>query len=390
MFIGTVISLIVFWESRPVSTNLNGVVIERNEYGKGSQVYDFKVKIDNEISDVRIDLKERRYTKDETDKLFISIKKVLMKEILFKNSDFEHVNSNLKLINKLDGYPFKIRWDIQNSEVINQKGEILYENISTYNVSQLLKCILTYEEYSYELDIPIIIVKPQISQTDILMNKINQLLVELDNELITYKDVYLPTNIDGKKIQWYEKRDFKPVYIFAGSILMAIISMVAIEFDENRKKEEQIRAMEEIYPKFVDKLRLYMISGINMKKAFENIYRDFLANSSKGYKYVSEHLKKTNNYFLNGIPEEKIYEEFGNNCGGSYKKLAFLLIVNLKQGNDKLLSMLELETIKAMQIRKEQIKRKADIISVKLLFPMIIMLLVVLLMIMLPAYYEFN
>ena len=88
--------------------------------------------------------------------------------------------------------------------------------------------------------------------------------------------------------------------------------------------------------------------------------------------------------------EEEIINDFGGSCGGSYRKLAYLLVVNLKKGNDKLIALMEEEVVKANAVRKERARKRGDEASVKLLFPMMGMLLIVMALIILPAYLDFS
>ena len=93
----------------------------------------------------------------------------------------------------------------------------------------------------------------------------------------------------------------------------------------------------------------------------------------------------------NGVAQEKVYQDFGKRCGEMrYRRLSFLLAVQLKQGNDQLLTLLEKETNDAQEERKNLARKAGEEAGTKLLLPMLLMLVVVMLLVLLPAYTGFG
>ena len=72
------------------------------------------------------------------------------------------------------------------------------------------------------------------------------------------------------------------------------------------------------------------------------------------------------------------------------RKLAFLLISHLRQGNEKILSLLSDETDAALEERRNLARKKGEEAGTKLLFPMMLMLVVVMFLILLPAFSGFG
>ena len=91
-----------------------------------------------------------------------------------------------------------------------------------------------------------------------------------------------------------------------------------------------------------------------------------------------------------GIYEAEAYERFGVRCGLSqYKVLSVLLVQNLKKGNQNLLELLEREEAVAEDERKRSAKVRGEEASTKLLLPMVLQLIVVLMILMIPAFFSF-
>ena len=86
------------------------------------------------------------------------------------------------------------------------------------------------------------------------------------------------------------------------------------------------------------------------------------------------------------LDEAIVYEDLGRRIGlNAYAGLMHQLSRNLKIGTKDLLGLMENELTAAMEIRKENAKRKGEEASTKLLFPMIVLLLIVMLMIVTPV-----
>ena len=70
--------------------------------------------------------------------------------------------------------------------------------------------------------------------------------------------------------------------------------------------------------------------------------------------------------------------------------MSTLLGVQLKQGNDQLLQILEKEADSALEEQKNRARKAGEEAGTKLLFPMMLMLLVVMFLILVPAYLDFG
>ena len=88
-----------------------------------------------------------------------------------------------------------------------------------------------------------------------------------------------------------------------------------------------------------------------------------------------------------GMAEGRAYGEFGRRCGlQPYVKLAALLEQNRKTGSKNLKSALELEMVSAFEQRKNLAKKLGEEAGTKLLLPLFLMLGVVMIMIVVPAF----
>ena len=91
-----------------------------------------------------------------------------------------------------------------------------------------------------------------------------------------------------------------------------------------------------------------------------------------------------------GVPENESYRRFGERCAQvRYRTFATLLIQNLQRGSRQLIELLERESIEAFDERKRKARMAGETALTKLLIPMVMMLGIVLVLILVPAFLRF-
>ncbi len=363
--------------------------ISRNEWGKGA--YEIRMKAGFEDEDLAeevhlIRIPEREYTEEESDILAEKAFAALEQMIPGENPDLDHISGDIHLPLNMEGYPFQIRYDISDDSLMNGSGELLCDPLRTEDHPLTLHCTLFYGKYRYETDYFLTIVPPVLSNDERIRLILEDKIRENMEQTKTDREFILPQEIEDRQIRWRRMRSNNSIYALVFGTAGALVAGMAAEYDEKRsirKKEENLSLL---YASFANKLKLYLISGLNMKKAFLAITEHYLQYEDQRYRDLCSHLKTACHRFRNHVREEEVYEAWGNECRGPYKKLSFLLSVNLKQGNEKLLTLLEEEVVKAQESRRELARKKGDEAGVRMLFPMMLMLLVVMMLIMLPAY----
>ncbi len=99
---------------------------------------------------------------------------------------------------------------------------------------------------------------------------------------------------------------------------------------------------------------------------------------------------KTAGQIGSGQSEGRAYSEFGRRCGlQAYLKLSTLLEQSQKNGSRQLRQALELEMVSAFEQRKNLAKKLGEEAGTKLLLPLFMMLGVVMVMIVVPAFLAF-
>lgn len=93
--------------------------------------------------------------------IFESYRKDIEKEFLSKNVSCYSITSPLNLINSFGKENIRISWTFETENVIDEKGNIIYENIDEKGCSTLAYANLTLDDVSATLTIPIFISPPK-------------------------------------------------------------------------------------------------------------------------------------------------------------------------------------------------------------------------------------
>lgn len=362
----------------------NDGIIQRNEYGQGDYYATLVATSDEYSKKYDICVSERKYSSEELENLSCELKEKLPLMILGENESLDRVNKDLLLLRNAENYPFSIVWKISDEKLMNPAGELLCPMDCNEEHEVTLTATLLYEDFRDTKQIIARIVPIDLTKEERFALQLDRNVnVVLDDE--TSKYINLPKEIAGREIDWGVSRQHGGIVFLVVSFVAAVILSYAYDYDQKTKAKERIEKMALLYPEFVEKLKMYILSGLTMRSSLEAIARN-TDEDGKNHNPFTDELDRAINKLSNGVREEKVYEELGNRCGGPYRRLFFLLNVNLRKGNDRLIQMLTEENIKALEMRKDTALRKSDEAGIKLLFPMTLMLLIVMVVIMIPAY----
>ena len=158
-----------------------------------------------------------------------------------------------------------------------------------------------------------------------------------------------------------------------------------------KKKQAELREKKLMldYPLIVRKLVLLLGAGLSCRMAIRKIaleYREKVKNGvprREGFEEILTLFQEMNR----GVLEEEAYRHLGQRTGcRAYKIFSMLLVQNLKKGSRTLLTVLDEEAKDAGRRRRKRARILGEEASAKLLFPMLMMLGIVLVILVVPAF----
>lgn len=389
------VALLVFWmdNTQPFPQDENGSsVVSRNSQGQGEREEKLKVRIGDTEENMTITVGEQEYTQEQLDKVFREAGEQLEELVLGENESLDEVRSNLNLVGSLPDTGISVSWEVDEYEAMNQQGELKTENLTDEGTLVKLTAVLSYKEETAEVTFFARLYPPKLNQTEKQLKKLSEEIERMDEE--TKEDEYLslPSDVDGIPVIWKYGRNFRAVgLLLIGAAAALFLYAEEQEKQKNRKKERELQ-MALDYPQMVSKLTLYLGAGMTVRKAWYRIAEDYeLQKEEKGNREVYEEMLYTMHEIQGGGSEGECYEKFGERCAlPAYKKFGAMLSQNLKKGTKGLAPLLKQEADNAFEERKSLAKRLGEEAGTKMLLPMFLMLAVVLVIIVVPAFFSIQ
>ncbi|MCR4792296.1 MAG: type II secretion system F family protein [Lachnospiraceae bacterium] len=361
--------------------------IERNEWNGKKQRIELYAIAGGEKLEVDIDVRTRILSEDELDSLCDSFLDELPDLIKGANRDLQSVSTDLVLLEEYEGYPFKCAWKSSDPARISAFGGSV--DASRGEGEVLLTLSISYGDYRREMTIPVNMIKSGMTESRALEIEIEEYLKKSEEENRSEKIWRLPDSIAGHSIVWEYRTEDNSSLLAALFVIVAVIMYMAAAKDLSSKVRVRKEEMKKSYPKVLRKIFLYVGAGMTVKAAFTRAASD--ADGNGPGEAIYEEMRSACNEMKQGIGEAEVYERFGKRTGlGEYIKLAGLLSQNLKRGNARFLERLKSEADTAMKERVLEARKAGEEAQTKLLVPMLMMLAVVMVMIMIPAFTGMN
>lgn len=367
---------------------------ERNSYGEGMKTEEYTVSVEGVLEEQKLQLEipERAYTEEELAGVFHAVMEKLDEMILGENESFDRVEKDLNLVSEVEGYPISIRWQMDSYEVMGVDGKILEEK-TTENGTLVEICgILSYGERE-AMYVRTVCVYPETKTGDAaVVARIQELFERQEEDSREKTKIALPDTLDGKEIRWKTSSDKKGLVILLLGVVLAAYIPIHNRQKEKEKEKERREQLLCDYPKLIAEFTLLMETGMTVRHAWEKLLLQY--ENQVGYgreREVLKEMKETHREMQSGIPEAESYERFGRRCAVSeYRKFGALLSQNLRKGTKGLSALLRMESVQATENRKNRAKRKAEEAGTKLLVPMFAMLGIVLVVVIVPAFWSMQ
>ena len=360
--------------------SISGTGFERNEWnGKKERLELYAISGDERLS-VDVILEPRLLGEAELDSYSARFEEEIGGLILGENDDLRHVNSDLALTEKYEGYPFKCVWKSSDPKRLSAYGGRVD---SSLEAEVMLTLTYSYGDFKRSLELPVCVVRPEMTDEQMLEEGLAEYLSESQKDNREDKVWTLPNEYAGREIRWENRVEDDGFLIMAVFAVVGVVIYMAYEKDLTSGTGQKKENMRKSYPKILRQLALYIGAGMTVKAAFTRIADDA---PEKSGEFIFEEMKIACLEMKQGISETQVYERFGKRTGLSeYIKLSGLLSQNLKRGNPGFTGRLKEEAYGSMHERVLESRKAGEKAQTKLLAPMMMMLAVVMVMIMMPA-----
>lgn len=366
--------------------------IRRNSYGEGTKDLNLDVKVEGNTRDeIEISVSEQMYKGKEIEAMFERCIRRIETEILGENTSLDHVVYDLNLITELSGEPVEISWELDDYSVMNIYGEIGEEKTVSEGTLVNLKGVITYtqnQDRQFMYKCAAMVYPKELTEEELMIKKIEEEIQRRDLSTQVEERLMFPKTVDGKELRYFEKMDQRGMVLIVMSIMAGFLFYVQELQNQGQEVQKKRQQMILDYPEIINKLTLFLGAGMTMKRAFRKVVEDYEAGKNVwGIRFAYEEMKIALREMESGITEAESYERFGKRCNiQEYIRFGALLSQNMRKGTKGLTHILRLEAIQAFENRKAAAKKFGEEAGTKLLIPMFMMLAVVLVMVIVPAF----
>lgn len=363
-----------------------GGIIYRGSYEEGER--QLKLEADNgeTKAEFTISFPPRTLTEEEAEGLAEELSGKLETLILNGNEDIRHVTSDLRLEESYGGFPFEVSWESGREEIIDRSGRVREVK---QPVRVELRAILTCQEFSRNKELVVTVVPVSLTPEEQEYREMLEYLMAAEKESRNEEVWKLPVKWKGRTIRWRLASQDYSLFIWAATPAVALLIYLSFDRDLKKAVEKKHSGLGREYPELVHKLALYVGAGMTIRGAFQKIGGDYEKGLQKGQgvRPGCEEVLYTCRELQTGVAEGAAYEHFGRRTGlREYIRLSTLLGQNLKRGSGTLLKRLREEAEKSAEESLLRARKLGEEAGTRLLAPMVLMLAVVMIMIMVPAF----
>lgn len=361
-------------------------VIARGSYLDGEKVVNIVTEYGQQKMDFEIEVEPKLLSEDESEKLFADLWDRLPEYILGKNDSLENVTSNLELKERYGEFPITVRWESSKPGILNDGGQV-----STVETAETVKISahMAYGDRQRDEELEVTLRPPVLTQEEQLYAELEELLHQSQSESLTQDEWTLPSEWQGESMIWRQVVDDNSLLLWAAAMVTAVLVFLFLDKDLHEQLEKRKKSLRREYSQIVHKLALFVGAGMTVRGAFQKTAGDYETKCRSGGRRspAYEEMLYTCRELRSGISEGLSYEHFGKRTGlQEYIRLSALLAQNLKRGNSMLLERLREEADKSAEERLQQSKKLGEEAGTKLLVPMVLMLAIVMVIIMVPAF----
>ena len=390
VFTGTLLCTLLSVQAQSQGQLSEDGTILRGDYREEKKQLELEAQADGLILPrIQLEVSGRRPERAVADELEEHFWQELCSVALGDNPSAQEVRTDLKLHTQLEGYPFTVQWESPDPLLLASDGTVKVLTKEQESATIELTARVTYEDWKWEHLWTLTILPPLLSEEEQILQELERYLQQLEAQSRGEEMIELPANWHGRELVWRECLEDYGLLLW----MMVLVTGGAVFYMKDRdlharvlKQQETIRAA---YPAISNKLLLYLSAGLTTRSALERMAQEYLSDRQNGGELqpAYEAIVHTCRELRTGISEMEAYEHLGKRCGTQeYIRLGALLSRNLKKGSGALLTRLREENENAVRERAHRSRQLGEEASTRLLMPMMIMLGIVMVVIMVPAF----
>lgn len=357
--------------------------------GEGEQQVKLRAWLEGEkLGDITVTVPERRLDRQEAQELYERFWEAWEREALGDNPSWDQVSLSLTLVEELEGYPFVVSWKSSDYEVLGRNGTI---HAAQMPVPVTLTVESRYLEDCWQEELELLVVSRPLEGMELLTAQALDAYHQAEQAVPNRDRVPLPEKLGQSKLSWQEVKENHSLVLMLMTAVTAAGVFLLQDRDLHRKVLKRRERMKENYPVVVNKFILYLGAGMPIRRAFQKIALDYSRGQWREPQPLYEEMLLACNRLQAGISESRVYEMWAARTGlQDCARLSTMLVQNLKKGNAALLIRMKEEGDRALQDDLNLRRKKGEEAGTRLLAPMVMIMAIVMVLVMIPAFQSFG
>ena len=369
--------------------------LRRNEVGGSTKSQELQLDAEGILEDYSylVEVQAQRMQGEALEQLFDDAVKEAENVFLGENLSLDCINRDVVLPKKLQDGQIRAKWEFDSKNAINADGE-LKDQIAEDGELVMVSLTMHYDEQAREHTFGCYVYPKKQKPVEQLFTDLKEYFEQEQEESKNSEYLRLPAQLSGRQLKWSQKEDHTYQIILMLGFAAAAAVYIQEAMREQRKEQARKEQLLKQYPDMVSKISLLLGAGMTLSSAWERIvlnYQHRLEQKHGETQEVYEQMLVAYREMQDGIGELKVYERFGDRCGTpQYRKFSMLVVQNLRKGSSGLRQSLEKEVSDAFALRKNLAKKAGEEAGTKILIPMMLMLCIVMVIILVPAFLTFQ
>lgn len=387
--------VICITEDREKKLKADGTLL-KNEAGEDMASEDLQLNVEGILEDYNytVEVEAQKLQGAEMEKLFDAAAKEAEQKFLGENVSLDCIDRKVVLPKKLQNGQIRANWKFDPENIIDEDGEVRNEKQGKDGTLVMVSLTMDYFGEMQEHSFGCLVFKRKLNRKEQVLSDLQEYM-EQEQEASRNRAYFrLPLKLNGTALRWSQKSPNTYRIILLLGFLAAAIVYIRQDMKDQQKEQKRKEQLLRQYPDMVSKISLLLGAGMTFSSAWERIVLNYLRQLERQQaepQEVYEQMLLAYREMQDGVGELKVYERFGERCGTpQYRKLTMLIIQNLRKGSAGLRQILEKEVTEAFALRKNHAKKAGEEAGTKILVPMMLMLCIVMVIILVPAFLTFQ
>lgn len=357
--------------------------------GEGERQVELRAWLEGEeVGNIIVTVPERRLDRQEAQELYERFWEAWKRRALGDNPSWDQVSLSLTLMEELEGYPFAVTWKSSDYEVLGRDGRI---HAAQMPVPVTLMVESRYQEECWQEKLELMVVSRPLEGRELLAAQALDAYRQAEQADQNRDRILLPEKLGQDRLSWHEVRENHSLLLMLMTAFTAAGVFLLQDRDLHRQVLKRREHMKENYPVIVNKFLLYLGAGMPIRRAFQKIALDYRHRRHGEPQPLYEEMLLACNRLQAGISESRVYEMWAARTGlQDCARLSTMLVQNLKKGNAALLARMREEGDRALQEDLNLRRKKGEEAGTRLLAPMVMMMAIVMVLVMVPAFQSFG